>query len=928
MPEYKKLIEVALPLEAINREASREKSIRHGHPSTMHLWWARRPLAACRAVVFASLVDDPSSHPEQFPTEDAQDKERQRLFRLIEELVKWENVNNERVLQAARQEIVRSTGGTLPSVIDPFCGGGSIPLEAQRLGLQARASDLNPVAVLITKGLIDLPSKFCGHAPVNPEARKKLDHTRTWKLATGLADDVRYYGTLIQRQAKERIGTHYPHAKFQKRGREYEVPIIAWLWTRTVKCPNPACGGLMPLARSFWLSKKRDEKWWVEPRVHRDKGTLTFEVRSGHGEPIAGTKERGKTTCILCGTQNITDAVLRSQASQNGIRVQLMAIVAEGSEGRIFLNPDERTAPGIEQPLADWLDQPIPTISRWFSPPAYGLTKYSQLFSPRQLSALLTFSNLVGLTRDQIVQDAQSAGLTQHADEYATAVATYLAFAVNRCTNYWSSFAPWGGDFIVQTFGRQALPMVWDFAEANPFSESTGNWLGAIEWVSKCLEIAVHPISHGSVKQLDATAVVNGSGEEPVVITDPPYYDNIGYSELSDYFYLWLRHTIGKYYPELFSTVLTPKVQELVAAAYRFDGDKSKAKEFFEQGLGKAFSRMREVQNRRFPLTLYYAFKQAEEVIEEDSVPSASVASTGWETMLEGLLKAGFRITGTWPMRTERDQGLKTGTNVLASSIVLVCHPRSGEQHIATRREFIASLKRQLPEALRKLQRGSIAPVDFAQAAIGPGMACFSSYAKVVEADGTPMSVRSALALINEALDEVLSEQEGEFDADTRWALAWFEQHCFYDGPYGDAETLSKAKDTSVHGMVQAGILSARSGKVRLLKRNELSSNWSPLGDQRLTVWEVTQQLIRRLEERGEPECATLLKEVGSLGEVARDLAYRLYSICERKKWAQEAMPYNSLVAAWPEIVKLSTSRVVAAQAKLGYLAELKHGTE
>ncbi len=921
MPELKKLIEVALPLEAINREASREKSIRHGHPSTLHLWWARRPLAACRAVIFASLVDDPSSHPENFPTEEAQDNERQRLFRVIEQLVKWESVNDERVLQAAREEILKSTGGNPPCVLDPFCGGGSIPLEAQRLGLEARASDLNPVAVLITKTLVELPPKFAGHPPVNPEARKRLDHTRGWKLAQGLADDVRYYGIWMQREAEKKIGHHYPKAKLPKGSGATEAPVIAWLWIRTVKCPNPACNGFMPLARSFWLSKKRDKKWWVEPVVQRDRLTVTFEVKSGNGEPPPGTKQRGKTACILCGNQNITDAVLRSQASGHGIRVQLMAIVADGPNGRVFLSPDEHTTPAVEVPPTEWLEHSIPAISRWFSPPAYGLTKYSQLFSPRQLSALTTFSELIPLAKHEIVLNARHAGLGENAaDEYAKAVATYLAFAVNRCTNYWSSFAPWGGDFIVQTFGRQALPMVWDFAEANPFSESTGNWLGAIEWISKCLEVAVHPTCSGMVKQLDATAALNGSGE-PVVITDPPYYDNIGYSELSDYFYLWLRHTVGKFYPDLFSTVLTPKSQELVAAAYRFEGDKSKAKDFFEQGLGKAFSRMREVQNRKFPLTLYYAFKQAEDVDDEsDSDSGSGIASTGWETMLEGLLKAGFRITGTWPMRTERDQGLKTGTNVLASSIVLVCHPRSSEQRIATRREFIASLKRELPDALRKLQRGSIAPVDFAQAAIGPGMAIFSAFAKVVEADGTSMPVRSALGLINQALDEVLSAQEGEFDSDTRWALAWFEQHGFQDGPFGDAETLSKAKDTSISSMVQAGILAAKSGKVRLLKRGELPEEWDPVSDKRLTVWEVAQYAIRELDKEGERGAAILMKKVGSLGEIARDLSYRLYNICERKKWAQEALAYNSLVIAWPEITRLAASEVAVETAAQGRL--------
>ena len=366
---------------------------------------------------------------------------------------------------------------------------------------------------------------------------------------------------------------------------------------------------------------------------------------------------------------------------------------------------------------------------------------------------------------------------------------------------------------------------------------------------------------------------------------------------------MWLRHSLSRLYPDLFSTLLVPKKQELVATPYRFDGSKERAQEFFEEGFGKAFSRMREAQVPGFPLTVYYAFKQAESE-GEDEVDGGSVrASTGWETMLEGLLSSGFQVTATWPMRSElSNRPVASGTNALASSIVLACRPRPEAAPITTRKDFLASLKKELPQALRNLQKGNIAPVDLAQAAIGPGMAVFSRYKKVLETDGSPMRVRTALALINQGLDEVLSELESEFDPDTRWALAWFEQHQFDEGLYGEAEVLATAKALSISHLAEAGILHSRAGKVRLLRREELPEDWDPSRIDRLTVWEVTQHLIRRLDQKGEKETANLKAKIGGMAEIARDLAYRLYTPCERKGWAEEAGYYNSLVVAWPSM--------------------------
>ena len=914
----RKLIEVALPLEAINKASAREKSIRHGHPSTLHLWWARRPLAACRAVLFASLVDDPSSHPDTFPDEAAQDEERQRLFRLIEELVKWENTTNETVLDAARAEIMKSTDGNPPPVLDPFAGGGSIPLEAQRLGLEAHASDLNPVAVLINKALIEIPPKFAGRAPINPEYRSRAVKSGEWTGAKGLAEDVRYYGKWMRDEAERRIGHLYPKAKLPDGG---EATVIAWLWARTVTCPNPACGTQMPLVRSFVLSSKKGKEAYAEPVVDNSQKPpqISFEVKSGTDAPEGdGAIGRKGAVCVACKT-SVPITYVRSEGQAQRIETQLLAVIAEGNRGRVYLAPSQEHENIADEAQPTWKpDGEMPNNPRWFSPPIYGLKSFADLFTPRQLVALTTFSDLVQEARDKVLKDAletnlpEGEGLEAGGDEargYADAVAVYLAFALDKSTDYWNTIASWAntGEFIRNCFARQAISMTWDFVEANPMSASSGNFLGAIDWVQKVIKATPASIT-ANVKNADA-ALLRSSVQNVVISTDPPYYDNIGYADLSDFFYIWLRRSLAGAYPSIFSTLLVPKAQELVATPYRFGGSKKKAQEFFERGLGQAFVRMREAAHSDFPLTVYYAFKQSESEAIDDNGIGLTVASTGWETMLTGLMDAGFQITGTWPTRTERPgRSISQGTNALASSIVLVCRPRPDTAPTATRREFLTALRRELPQALRELQQGNIAPVDLAQASIGPGMAVFSRYAKVLESDGKPMPVRAALAIINQMLDEVLAEQEGEFGPDTRWALSWFEQYSMGEGPYGDAETLSKAKNTSVSGMVEAGILHSRSGKVRLLKRSELPADWDPLTDDDTNIWEATQHLVKRLEEGGEEKAAALLSALGSTAEIARDLAYRLYSLCERKKWAQEALAYNALVSVWPELTKLAAN--------------------
>ncbi len=1389
----KKLIEVALPLEAINIASAREKSIRHGHPSTLHLWWARRPLAAARAVIFAQMVDDPSAQPEAYPTAAAQEARRQELFALIEQLVQWENTTNESVLARARAEIRRSwawqclgaaaasltdaeiadrlaTGALppLPAFHDPFAGGGALPLEAQRLGLEAYASDLNPVAVLINKAMIEIPPKFAGKPPVNPAARgeergaQKLLTTRDeWQGARGLAEDVRYYGQWMRDEAEQRIGHLYPtieitHAMIDdpaaprpdlKPYLGQRLTVIAWLWARTVASPNPAFADVaVPLASTFMLSTKPGKEAYVEPVIER--GGYRFVVKVGKPKDAEAAKNGTKLArganfqCLMSGTP-MSGEHIKAEGMAGRMGARLMAIVAEGERGRVYLSPTLEHEQIAAQVKPSWEPEPeIPPDRRSMFTPLYGLTHFKHLFTPRQLVALTTFSDLVLEARARVQRDAVAAGLPDDgialdaggtgAQAYADAVAVYLAFAVDKCSDYWSAICSWhnSGEKMRNTFGRQAIPMVWDYAEGNPFCSSSGNWIAMVDWVWKALETVpgivggnaiqsdsqtqnlsldkiastdppyclapgtliqtpegYRPIEtvqvgdrvlthagrfarvtctyqrpyHGALYQIkvahtgqalqitgdhplyavrtgactvgyadychiqcawmaqngnrcsarraddyrlewipareirvndlifmptlqaqerpqafdltnwlptasytefegalhyqkatsqslarrealnapprryaapaqvslspelcrllgyfvadgyarvesdagtiqftfhvaeealvaDVTALMSFCfGLNPGRVTDNrPYHnqsvrinfyskpvaqllrswcytdtglkrlpewalaldaahacqiirgywagdgfranvsyiastnsphlagqlrlllqrlqinarlhirqvkpsvvngkaviargpqfglyisgpsllrlaeivgspkkqalstqrhgqhgawweggyllpirgvtcveytgtvynletedhsyvtaagcvhncDNIGYADLSDFFYVWLRRSLRTVFPGLFSTLAVPKAEELVSTPYRH-GSKLEAEAFFLTGMTQAMRRLAEQAHPAYPVTIYYAYKQA----ETENAKTPGMTFTGWETFLDAVIQAGFVVTGTWPIRTELgNRMIGLDTNALASSIVLVCRRRPADAPTVARRDFVAALQRELPVALAHLQRSNIAPVDLQQAAIGPGMAVFTRYARVLEASGRALTVREALALINQTLDEVLAQQEGDFDADTRWAIAWFDQFAFADGEYGAAETLSKAKNTSVAGMVNAGIIVARGGKVRLLRPDELPAAWDPASDPRLTVWEMVHHLVRVLDQ-GELAAAELVAGLGSRAETARELAYRLYTLCERKKRAAEALAYNALVQSWPEIVRLA----------------------
>lgn len=908
----KKLIEVAIPLEAINAASAREKSIRHGHPSTLHLWWARRPLAACRAVLFAQLVDDPSSLPDEFPTPEAQEAERKRLFAIIEDLVKWENSTNEEVLERARAEIRRSCGGELPPVYDPFSGGGSIPLEAQRLGLPAYGSDLNPVAVMIGKAMIEIPPKFKNMEPIHP-GLKERNHYRN---AEGLAEDVKYYGEWMREKAWERIGHLYPQVDLPREYGGGKGTVIAWIWARTVPSPDPAFSDVrVPLISSFMLCSKKGKETWIEPIANRNTKTLAYRIRKGGTkselEAAALGTTAGKRQAFRCIMSNaaIPYDHIRNAGKTGEMGQELIAIVAERKGGRAYLAPSPHHRKIALSAVPNWKPETeLPENPRDFKTPNYGLRTFGDLFTPRQLTALNTFCDLISEARDKICDDAVAAGMRDSdqplADAgsdslaYAEAVSIFFAFGISKMTDYHSTITSWhhGREIIRNAFGRQALPMTWDFTEANPFSSSTGNWGNCVEWGFKTLN-QLRLAAPGRIVQQDAQSAKYPAGA--VISTDPPYYDNIGYADLSDYFYAWMRRSLRSTYPELFGVLATPKSEELVATPYRH-GTKERAEAFFLDGMGKAIKGMSEQCSAEFPTAIYYAFKQSE-------IDQEGISSTGWATFLQAVVQAGYAVVGTWPMRTEMaNRMIASGTNALANSVVLVCRKKEATADVITRAEFVRALKRELPPAIAELQAANVSPADMPQSAIGPGMGVFSRYSAVLESDDGHMSVKTALQLINAELDDFLGGIQGEFDADTRFAISWFEQNGMGKGDFGLADSLARARGIAVDSVKHAGIVESQAGKVRILKRDELAPDWEPQTDTHLTVWECLQYLVRSHEKDGiSYNTALLLRKIDDKAEAVKDLAYCLYDICANKRQdAKEATAYNALIADWSDLTR------------------------
>ena len=877
----KKLIETSIPLKEINEASAREKSIRHKHPSTLHLWWARRPLAAARAVLWASLVDDPGT-----------DSERQRLHSILKQLVQWENTNNSDVLDQARAELPQD----LPDFLDPFAGGGSIPLEAQRLGLTVHAHDLNPIAVIINKAMIEIPPKFAGQPPVNPESRKNIGHDTGWEGASGLADDVNYYGSLLRDEAFSRIGHMYPKAG--------PSTVIAWIWARTVKCPNPACGCDMPLVSSFTLSTKHKAR--VVPHV--DGKSITYTVETGGSEAKTPKTGRGKFRCVACGREVGTDYLHEEFTAHRDGRV-MIGVVAEGRNGRVYESPlGEEHVRAADVPMPE--DFPDAEMNQdttdLISGRGYGFTHWHQLFTNRQLTMLTVIADLVEEIRERVREDAESAGRVD-AEEYSRAVGVYLGFVVDKLAAYHSSICLWhtGRDIISHTFGRQAIPMVWNYAEANPFSNSTGCINSMLSWIVEVLE-NLPACASGEASQHNAQAPE--SFRNVIISTDPPYYDNIGYADLSDYFYIWLRRTLRDVYPELFRRVLVPKSEELIAAPYRHNNDPKAARKFFEGGMSEAFRNLYDYAGSDYPVTVYYAYKQKD--TEDDGV-----ISNGWETMLGAVIKAGFQVVRTWPMRTELTTALKAKVGALGSSVVLVLRKRSPNAPSATRTQFLRELREELKPALDSFLKDEMSPVDIPQSAIGPGMAVYSRYSRIAGTDGTEVGVREALSEVNRAIDEILLPID--LDSETRFCVELYKLCGLRYAPADDVNKIATAKNAAVDSLRKRGLIESDGGRVRLVGREELGGRDESL------LWVLTQELVHAMESGGVEACAEIVHRVGSeYASDAKELAYYLYTVAENNRWAREGLLYNNLVSEWASIIESANKITLPTEISINYDTE------
>lgn len=919
----RKLIEVALPLEKINAAAEGDSPKRKGHPWRLHFWWARRKLVVARAVLFAQLVDDPSVRYDEYretaiargdndPEDSAEQMvaaERQRLFGILERLVVWENIGDEALYAEAHAEIMRSTNNSPPAILDPFAGGGTIPLEAQRLGLEAHASDLNPVAVLINKALVEIPPRFAGREPVFPGAAGERN---SWPKSTGLARDVHRYGLWIRDEAQARIGHLYPKAVLPGGG---SAEVIGWAWARTVVCPNPACGIETPLVKSWWLGKKRSKEVFVAPQLgdERVQYVVGHGLRDAPANASEGTVGRTGATCVSCGT-GIPLNTIRQQGREMGLGARLLSEIAEGNRQRLYLSPTlSAEAAGLIEGPVDAPSGKLGYYPRDLKAPIYGLDEFRSLFTGRQLTAMTTFSDLIREVRARVLSDAVVAGDQNDgvaldaggsgATAYADAVVSYLGLSLSRASDYWSSLTSWHfrNEQVRNVFSRQAIPMVWDFLEVNPLGSGAGSWLGHLGQAVEVLDaVAIAPAAVvGQASAVDAV----GTGK--LLSTDPPYYDNVGYSDLSDFFYVWLRRTLRDVYPSLFGAALVPKAEELVANPYRHGGA-DEAQHFFEAGFEQVFTRDRAFATSDFPITVYYAFKQSE-------TGDDGTGAKGWETILGSIVRSGWAVTATWPFRTETGSRLMAqGQAALASSIVLALRPRPTDAPATDRSGFIQELRAKLPDQLRDLQQGGVAAVDLQQAAIGPGIGIFSKYSKVINPTGQPMSVHDALVQINDILGEVLSGQEGDFDSDSRWCVAWFEEFGFDKGEYGTADTLARAKNTSVDTLARSGAVDRAGSKVWLKDFAALPDKYDPTKDDRISIWEVVLHLAKTLDSVGLDEAARILagaRERGVDVTAAKELAYLLYAIAGRRKLTDVAVALNLLTSSWSDLVTAANRR-------------------
>ena len=903
----KKLIETVIPLTEINDASSYDKMPGIGaHPKGIHHWWARLPLPCARAVLFASVVDDPCSIEgfDSLPeTEQAKlVEQREELHQLIIRLIGKKPHEHPEVFEEAREVIEKACDGKMPEVLDPFTGGGSIPLEAQRLGFQAHGRDLNPVPALITKATIDYPARFADQAPVNPNSPKN----RKWQRAQGLAEDVRYYGHWMLEEAKKRIGHLYPKVELPMEHGGGEADVIAWIWARTVKSPNPAFSHVdVPLISNFVLSSKKGKEAYLEPVVQGKE--YSFDVKYGKPPNASyknGTKVGDATFRCILSDAPIETSYIKSEGCAGKLGLKLICVVANGGRRRVYVRSSIEDEEIALKAVAEWAPNgEVPAKLTGGTCVPYGLTKWANLFTSRQLLMMNTLCDLV----QEVVTTSISHGAER---EYADALVTYLSFAIDRTADFNNTICRWASDNekAMNLFSKQAIPMSWDFAEVNTLFNGVGGWETCFEYVAKCISIThIVDSAPGRIAQQDAAETKWKPGSL-IISTDPPYYNNISYADLSDFFYVWLRRSLKATHADLLGTLLTPKEAELIASPHRHGG-RDQAKEHFESGFRNAFSGMKHALDSRYPLTVYYAMKQTE---SDGQARGGNGGNTGWETLLESLVQSGFQITATWPVRaSQKWRAVGMGTNALASYVVLACRIRNGTAPTGTRIDFLRELDRELPPALEQLQEEGIPAVDLAQSILGPAMGIYSRYAKIIEADGKRMPVSTALDLINQRLGEQLSGIESDIDRDSRWAVAWFESFGHTAAEAGEADGLCRSKGVSLKGLREAGIIYDGGGKVRLLQREELPEDWTPEGDKRLTDWEICQQMIRTQETKGNEGLARLIKKCGSRAENGRALAYRLFDVCERKGWAKEATPYNVLVTGWGDAQRLASETLL-----------------
>lgn len=871
-PYRKKLIETALPLEAINAACKTDKDRKTGTIRNLHKWFAPMPVPALRALIFASLVDDP---------EEAED--RARLLGLIEKLVaSVVDDPPQDVLDAAMAAIAKSVGD-LPTVLDPFCGGGSTLVEAQRLGLPSKGSDLNPIPVLISKALTELPPKVIDRPPLHGDGA--FDGT-VRRGISGFLADVEHYALRVREVAREQIGDLYPVS-------QNGDPVVAWRWARTVESPDPRFqGAQVPIVSNWWLSKRRDRLAYIRPVIDRDLKRVTFEI-ANDGSPPSVSKE----TCLLSGT-SIPFSYIREKGMSGELGLTMLAVVAHGQHGRTHFAPDETQVAAAAKAIPEGIaDLDLPTQALGFRVQAYGISNWTRMFTPRQQVALETFASTVAQVPEWIRKDGGD-------EDQVAAISIVLGLCVGKLAHLGSMFSSWrldsrnGAGKAEAVLGQHTLSMSWDFAETNPFGGSVGDWMQIVETATRAFGFVHSSGPPATVVQGDARSGGSGLAGECLVISDPPYFSAIGYANLSDLFYPWIRRALRDVYPDLLSTLATPKSGELIAEPARHSSE-DEAKQYFIDGFKETFTSLKTASRPDLPMLIVYAYK--EQATEQESRVSA-----GWEAMLEALIRSGLSVVGTWPIHGTGSSRMRgRNSNALATYVVMVCRPRTQDATRIVRRELTSMLRQELNNPIRLLQSAAIAAVDLAQAVIGPGMAVFSRYQSVLEPDGTPMTVRSALLLINSVLAEVLDEQEGEFDADTRWAITWFEQFQFGEASSGEADSLARAKVTNIDGLERAGVIVTRGGTCRLVRRDELPGDYDPNTDARATVWESVQHLVKELSDHGEERAARLFARLSN-GEAARDLAYRLYAICERKGWAEEGGAYNVLVASWPEIARLA----------------------